>query len=91
MNKAELVGAIAEKTGLTAKDVDAVLGTFAAVVTDAVGSGDKIAVPGFGTFSLGQSSAREGRNPATGETMHIPASRSLKFKQASAVKQSLNG
>lgn len=90
MNKSELIGAISDKTGVTAKDVDAVLGTLTTVVTDAVSRDDKVAVPGFGTFSLGRSSAREGRNPATGETMQIPASQSLKFKQAAAIKQALN-
>lgn len=90
MKKAELVEAVAEKAGLTKADatraIDAVFETIKGVLV----KGDKITVPGFGTFSVGERAAREGRNPQTGETVKIAASKSAKFKAASALKEALN-
>lgn len=91
MNKSELVAAVAEKSGVSRSDAEQVLSVLTAVIVDAASGNDKVALPGFGTFAVTERAARQGRNPATGETMSIPASRSLSFKQASAVKQALNG
>lgn len=90
MKKAELVEVVAEKAGLTKADATrAIEATFEAIKGVLV-KGDKITVPGFGTFSVGQRAAREGRNPQTGETVKIAASKSAKFKAASALKEALN-
>ena len=90
MKKAELVEAVAAQTGLTKADADRAIKAFADVVTGALKKGDKVALPGFGTFSVAKRAAREGRNPQTGETVKIKASKSAKFKQASALKEALN-
>lgn len=86
MNKVELISKIAEQTGLTKKAttelVDVVFGTIA----DTVASGEDVKVSGFGTFTVAERAARDGRNPATGEALHIEASKSPKFKAASAFK-----
>ena len=90
MKKAELVEAVAEKAGLTKADADRAIKAFAEVITGVLKKGDKAAIPGFGTFSVAKRAAREGRNPQTGETVKIKASKSAKFKQASALKDALN-
>ena len=90
MKKAELVEAVAEKAGLTKADADRAIKAFADAVTGVLKKGDKAAIPGFGTFSVAKRAAREGRNPQTGETVKIKASKSAKFKQASALKDALN-
>ena len=60
------------------------------VIEGVLKKGDKVALPGFGTFSVAKRAAREGRNPQTGATVKIKASKSAKFKQASALKDALN-
>jgi len=80
MNKAELVSAIAEKTGQSQSDVGAVLGAFESVVMSAVAGGDKVQIPGFLSFEKADRAARTGRNPATGEEMQIPAATVPKVK-----------
>ena len=77
MNKTELVAAMAKDTNLSKKDVEAVLKSFIDV--------------GFGTFEVSTRAAREGRNPQTGETMTIEASKSPKFKAGKALKDVVNG
>jgi DNA-binding protein HU-beta len=80
MNKNELIAAVATAQGVTKKqaeeNIQAVLGT----ITSALVAGDSVAVRGFGTFKVKQSKAREGRNPSTGETIQIPAKKSVSFK-----------
>lgn len=73
MNKGELVDAIAAKTQLTKKQADAALTAALEAITDEVSKGEKVTLVGFGTFESRSRSAREGRNPKTGETMQIPA------------------
>ena len=90
MKKAELVEAVAANAGLTKADADRAIKAFAEVVTKVLKKGDKVAVPGFGTFSVAKRAAREGRNPQTGAVVKIKASKSAKFKQASALKDALN-
>ena len=75
MNKTELVAAIAEKTELSKKDAEKALKAFTDVVAEELAKGEKIQLVGFGTFKVTDRKAREGRNPRTGETMTIPASK----------------
>ena len=86
MNKKELVNAVAEKTGLprtqAAHAVDATL----SALTDALNNGEKVQLMGFGTFETKVRPARQGRNPRTGETLDIPASRSVGFKAGSLLR-----
>ena len=91
MNKTELRDAIASHAELSNAQADKALEAVITSITNAVAGGDKVTVPGFGTFESRERSARTGRNPQTGETMEIAASRSAGFKPASALKQSLNG
>ena len=91
MNKTELIDAIANDTNLSKKDVDAVLKSFVDVVTDELKNDGKVQLIGFGTFEVGERAAREGRNPHTGETIAIEASRNPRFKAGKALKDAVNG
>jgi DNA-binding protein HU-beta len=73
MNKAELVDAIAIRTEFTKKDVDEMLAALTEAIIEAVAGGDKVTLVGFGAFEPRQRQAREGRNPATGKPIKIPA------------------
>ena len=90
MNKAELVAAMAEKAELSKKDAEAALKAFTDVVAEELKKGEKIQLVGFGTFEVSERAAREGRNPQTGETMKIAASKSPKFKPGKALKDEVN-
>lgn len=90
MNKAELVAAIAEKSELSKKDSEKALKAFTDVVSDELKKGNKIQLVGFGTFEVAERAAREGRNPQTGKTMKIAASKSPKFKAGKALKDEIN-
>ena len=90
MNKTELVAAIAEKAELSKKGAEKARKAFTEVVGEELKKGEKIQVVGFGTFEVSERAAREGRNPQTGETMTIKASKSPKFKAGKALKDSLN-
>lgn len=90
MNKAELVAAIAERTELSKKDSEKALKAFIDVVTEELTKGEKIQLVGFGTFEVADRPAREGRNPKTGETMKIAASKAPKFKAGKALKDIVN-
>ena len=87
MNKTELVEAIASSTELTKTDVDKVVTALVEVVTDALAKGDKVSLKGFGNFEV---RTRSGRNPRTGETMTIAASKAPAFKASSALKKAVN-
>ena len=91
MNKTELVAAMAEKTGLSKKDAESALKAFIDTVTDELKADGKVQLVGFGTFEVSERAAREGRNPQTGETMKIEASKSPKFKAGKALKDMVNG
>ena len=91
MNKTELVAAIADKTELSKKDSEKALKAFIDVVGEELKKGEKIQLVGFGTFEVSERAAREGRNPQTGETMKIEASKSPKFKAGKALKDMVNG
>lgn len=90
MKKAELVEAVAERAGLTKADADRAIKALSDVITEELVKGGKVAIPGFGTYSVSERAAREGRNPQTGATVKIAASKSAKFKAASALKAALN-
>lgn len=89
MNKSELVDAIASGSGLTKADASRVLETFTSTITDALRSGDQVVIPGFGSFSTGNRSARTGRNPQTGKIIQIKASRVAKFKAGKNLKEAV--
>ncbi len=89
MNRKDLVETIAQEAGLSAAQADAALTAFVAGVTDAVASGDRVAVAGFGTFEPRERSARTGRNPQTGQPIEIAASVAPAFKPATAFKQAV--
>ena len=90
MNRIELVAAIAEKTELSKKDAEKALKAFTDVVAEELKKGEKIQLVGFGTFEVSERPAREGRNPQTGQTMQIAASKAPKFKAGKALKDALN-
>lgn len=90
MNKSELIDAIAADTKLTKKDTEAFVKSFTENVAKALEKGDSVQLIGFGTFEVGERAARTGRNPATGATINIPASKSPKFKAGKALKDRVN-
>lgn len=90
MNKTELIAAVAEKAELSKKDAEKAIKAFTDVVSDELIKGEKIQLVGFGTFEVSERAAREGRNPQTGETMKIAASKAPKFKAGKALKDMVN-
>ncbi|MBR5798890.1 MAG: HU family DNA-binding protein [Lachnospiraceae bacterium] len=90
MNKLELVAAMADMAGLSKKDAEKALKAFTDVVAEELKKGEKVQLVGFGTFEVSERAAREGRNPQTGETMPIAASKAPKFKAGKALKDMIN-
>ena len=90
MNKAELIAAIAAKTGETKKSAEETLNAFVSVVTDQLTKGDKVQLVGFGSFEVRKRAARKGRNPQTKEEIKIPASKAPVFKAGKALKDLVN-
>ena len=86
MNKTELVAAMAEQAQISKKDAEAALKAFTDVVANELKASGKVQLVGFGTFEVSERAAREGRNPQTGETMTIAASKAPKFKAGKALK-----
>ncbi|WP_243060091.1 HU family DNA-binding protein [Nocardioides sp. SR21] len=91
MNKSQLSDAVAEKTGLSGAQADAALDAVLTSITDAVASGDKVTIPGFGTFEARERSARTGRNPQTGAEIEIAATTAPAFKAGAAFKKAVAG
>ena len=89
MNKTELIAAVAEKTDLSKKDADAAVSAVLGAITAALKAGDKIQLVGFGTFEVRNRAAKQGRNPRTGETMTVPASKVPAFKAGKALKDAV--
>ena len=85
-----MVAAIAEHADMTKKDADKAITAFTEVVAKELKKGEKIQLVGFGTFEVVDRDAREGRNPKTGETMTIAASKAPKFKAGKALKDEVN-
>lgn len=90
MNKTEFIAAIAAEAGLSKKDSEKALKAFVDVVAAELKKGEKVQLVGFGTFEVSERSAREGRNPQTGETMKIAACKAPKFKAGKALKDAVN-
>ena len=91
MNKAELIAAIAAKTGETKKAAEETVNAFVSVVTDSLKNGEKVQLVGFGSFEVRKRAARKGRNPQTKEEIKIPASKAPVFKAGKALKDVVNG
>ena len=90
MNKTELVKAVAEKADLTLVAAGEVVNAVVEVIGNALVEGQEVAIPGFGTYKVSERAARTGRNPATGATIEIPASKSVSFKASKALNEKLN-
>jgi len=91
VNKAELVGRIAEKSQLTKKDAEAALNAFMESVEEALVEGDKVQLVGFGTFEVRERKPRQGRNPRNPEQIiEIPASKAPVFKAGKTLKEKVN-
>ena len=90
MNKTELIAEIAKKTELSKKDAEKALKAFVETVGAQLKKGEKVQLVGFGTFEVAKRSAREGRNPRTGATMKIKATKAPKFKAGKAPKDAIN-
>ena len=90
MTKAELINVVAQKTELSKKDSEKAVVAVIDAISEALAAGEKVALVGFGTFEVSERAAREGRNPRTGETMTIEASKTPKFKAGKALKDMMN-
>ena len=90
MNKAELIAAVAEKTGLSKKDTEAVVTASIEVITESLAQGEKVQLVGFGSFETKARAARIGRNPRTKEEIKIPASKLPVFKAGKALKDTIS-
>jgi DNA-binding protein HU-beta len=90
MNKTQLIDVVANKTGLKKKDAEAAVVAAIESIEEALMSGEKVQLIGFGTFEVKERAARTGRNPATGETIEIAASKYPSFSAGSALKAKLN-
>ena len=89
MNKAELINAAAEKTGLSKKDTEAVITAALDVITEALSENEKVQLVGFGSFEVKGRAARIGRNPRTKQQIEIPASKQPAFKAGKAFKDAV--
>ena len=90
MNKSELIDSIAEHAGLSKSDAGRALEATIASITNALKGGDTVSLVGFGTFSVKHRAARQGRNPSTGETIQIKASKNPSFKAGKGFKDAIN-
>lgn len=91
MNQSELIMNVAQLTGESKKTVEHILKSAADIMTNALTEGSEVVLPGIGKLYVTHSDARQGRNPATGEAITIPAKVSAKFKAGTALKDALNG
>jgi DNA-binding protein HU-beta len=90
MNKADLAARIADSTGLPKSTAEVAVGTLFSALTDALASGETVAIAGFGNFTVKARDARKGRNPQTGAEIDIPASNVPGFKAGKALKDAVN-
>ncbi len=91
MNKTELIDAVATRSNTTKAQTTAMLNGLIEVIQANMGNGDNVQLVGFGTFSVSDRAGREGRNPATGESMTIPAKKVVKFKPGIALSEAVAG
>ena len=90
MNKNDLIAAVADNTELSRGDATKAVDAVFDLITDCLKNGDEVRLVGFGTFSVSQRKATQGRNPRTGETIQIPASKQPKFKAGKGLKDAVN-
>jgi len=90
MTKAELISAVAEKSGLKKVEAEKAVAAFIDSVTVALKKGDKLSLVGFGTFATAKRAARKGQNPQTGKKINIPAATVPKFKPGKTLKEAVN-
>ena len=90
MNKTDLINVVAAEASLTKKDAEAAVNATLAAIANALKDGDKVQLLGFGTFEVKAVAEREGRNPKTGETIKIPASKKAAFTASKLLKDQLN-
>lgn len=90
MNKAELIDSVAESAELSKADAGRAIDAMVSAVTKALKKGDSVTLVGFGTFEVRKRGARTGRNPRTGETIKIKASKNPAFKAGKALKDAVN-
>jgi DNA-binding protein HU-beta len=90
MTKLELAKQLAAQAGLTGEQATSAIDAVFETIVGELAAGRDVAIAGFGKFSVGERAARDGRNPATGETIQIAASRAAKFSAAAALKSQLN-
>ena len=90
MNKTELIAAVAQKAELSKKDAEKAVNAVTASLTEALCGGDKVQLAGFGTFEVRSRGARTGKNPRTGETIKIAASKNAAFRAGKALKDLIN-
>lgn len=90
MNKRDLVDAVATSSNLDRRSAESAIDAAIAAISGALAAGDKVTLPGFGTFEVRERNARTGRNPQTGETIQIAASKAPAFKPATALKTAVN-
>jgi DNA-binding protein HU-beta len=90
MTKAELIDAVSQQADVTKADAERTIAAFFEVVVSTTKNGDKVAWPGFGSFSTTKRKARTGRNPQTGAPVTVPASTAMKFSSSSTLKAELN-
>ncbi len=90
LKKSEIIEVLASNTGLTKADVEKVYNATFELFKDELSNGNKVSVAGFGTFKISERAARDGRNPRTGETIRIAASKSVSFKAGTELKDKVN-
>ena len=90
MNKTQFVDAVAQKAGMSKREAEAAVNAMTAVVADALKAGDKVQLIGFGTFEVRERPERVAKNPRTGETVKVAASKAPAFKAGKALKDSIN-
>jgi len=91
MNKQELIDAVAAQAGVSKAAVDEAINAVLTTISREVATGNPVQLVGFGSFSTGERAARTGRNPKTGETLHIAAAKTVKFTAGKAFKDAVNG
>ena len=88
MNKADLINALAAKNEISKKDAEKAVNAVLGLIEEALKNGEKVQIMGFGSFEVKERAARTGKNPATGATIQIPASKAVVFKAGKALKDS---
>lgn len=91
MNKTDFIAAVAEKTGVSRRQADKSVTVMFDLIKEILENGDKLQIPGFGTFAVADRAAREGRNPRTGEVIQIQAAKVPAFRPSKVLKALVNG